>query len=208
MSRQQIVFLYVFDGLSDWEPGFAVAGINNPQFQRTPGAYAVKTVSLHRESVRTMGGLAILPDNTIDEVSAEEGRLFIIPGGTAWDRGENSEAAALAKRFLDAGKTVAAICGATAGLARAGLLNDREHTSNSKEYIAATGYAGLKNFRRQPSVKDRGLITSPAMAPLEFAREIFGELEIYEPPVLDAWYKLYKTGDEKHFQTLTQAARA
>jgi hypothetical protein len=28
------VHLFVFDSLSDWEYGYAVAGINNPQFQR------------------------------------------------------------------------------------------------------------------------------------------------------------------------------
>ena len=66
----------------------------------------------------------------------------------------------------------------------------------------------MKNYRKQAAVKDLGLITSPAMAPLEFAREIFAELGIYEPAVLEAWYKLYKTRDEKYFQTLMQAAGA
>ena len=208
MARKQIIYLYVFDTLSDWEPGFAIAGINNPQFQRAPGAYRIKTVSLTTSPVRTIGGLTITPDTTIDKNSLAASPLFIVPGGAAWDKGKNSEAAKLAGRFLEAGKTVAAICGATVGLAKAGLLDQRKHTSNSKDYIAATGYAGLKNYRKRAAVTDRGLITSPAMAPLEFAREIFSELGIYEPAVLEAWYKLYKTGDEKYFQTLMQAAGA
>ncbi|MEP6634824.1 MAG: DJ-1/PfpI family protein, partial [Luteimonas sp.] len=194
--------------LSDWEPGFAIAGINNPQFQRNPGAYKIKTVSLTTNPIRTIGGLTITPDTTIDKVSLAASPLFIVPGGATWDKGKNSEAAELARRFLEAGKTVAAICGATVGLAKAGLLDQRKHTSNSKDYIAATGYAGLKNYRKQAAVTDRGLITSPAMAPLEFAREIFAELGIYEPAVLEAWYKLYKTGDAKYFQALTQAGGA
>lgn len=47
--------------------------------------------------------------------------------------------AAAARRFLDAGVRVAAICGATAGLARASLLDEGSHTSAAAEYLAATG---------------------------------------------------------------------
>lgn len=109
--------------------------------------------------------MTITSDTTIDKISLAASPLLIIPGGAAWDKGKNSEAAELAKRFLEAGKTVAAICGATLGLAKAGLLDNRNHTSNSKDYIAASRYAGIKHYRKQAAVVDRGLITSPAMAP-------------------------------------------
>jgi hypothetical protein len=56
---QQDVHLFVFDSLSDWEPGFAVAGINNPQFQLNPGRYRIRTVALRRGSISTMGGIRI-----------------------------------------------------------------------------------------------------------------------------------------------------
>jgi hypothetical protein len=46
------------------------------------------------------------------------------------------------------------------------------------------------------------------MAPLEFAREIFSVLNLHEGGVLDAWYKLFKTGNETYFQTLMQATGA
>ena len=36
MSRRD-VYIFVFDGMADWEASFAIAGINNPQFQRDPG---------------------------------------------------------------------------------------------------------------------------------------------------------------------------
>ena len=55
-----------------------------------------------------------------------------------WDAGGGAFAAAAA-RFLDAGVPVAAICGATAGLARAGLLDKRLHTSAAAGYLMATG---------------------------------------------------------------------
>ncbi|MGH7579018.1 MAG: hypothetical protein ACREM9_02520 [Gemmatimonadales bacterium] len=31
------VHLFVLDTLADWEPGFTVAGINNPDGQKAPG---------------------------------------------------------------------------------------------------------------------------------------------------------------------------
>ena len=34
------VHLFVFDTMSDWEYGYLIAGINNPQFQKTPLEFA------------------------------------------------------------------------------------------------------------------------------------------------------------------------
>jgi putative intracellular protease/amidase len=131
--------------------------------------------------------------------------MLILPGGTAWDQGKNMEAAECARKFLEAEVPVAAICGATAGLARAGVLDTRVHTSNAREYLTATGYAGASHYREEPAVVDGDLITSPAMAPLEFARAIFDKLGIYTPAVLDAWYALFSTGKADHFAKLMSA---
>jgi hypothetical protein len=87
-------------------------------------------------------------------------------------------------------------------LAKAGLLDNVPHTSNSKEYIAATGYKGGTFYRNKPVVKSGNLITAPAMRPLEFAREVFRVLGIYSDSILTAWYNLYKTGQAKYFATL------
>ena len=53
--RQETVHVFVFDTLSDWEPSYAVAGINNPMFQLQPGRFVVKTVGISAEPVKTMG---------------------------------------------------------------------------------------------------------------------------------------------------------
>ena len=49
---------------------------------------------------------------------------------------------------------MAAICAATLALARAGLLNERQHTSNAKEYLIASGYSGDQFYRQAPVVTD------------------------------------------------------
>lgn len=203
--KLQHVHLYIFDGLSDWETGYAAAGINNTQFQKDPGQYQVRTVSLDKKTVTTMGGIRIRPDRVIESLTPQDSAMLILPGGTAWDEGKNSEIIEKARMFLDEGTLVAAICGATAGLARGGLLDHRRHTSNAPEYLAATGYKGAELYEVAPTVTDGDLITSPAIAPVDFAYHIFKCLDIYRPPVLEAWYNLYKTGRSEYFGELMKA---
>jgi len=201
---QQTVHLFVMDTMSDWEPGYAIAGINQPVFQLNPGRYAVRTVGSSRDPVRTMGGVTILPDMALQELRPEESAMLILPGAATWDDpGAHADALQLAGEFLAAGVPVAAICGATGGLARAGMLNGRPHTSNALEFMAAQpGYDGAAHYAGTPAVLDGDLITASGTAPVDFARAIFERLELYAPPVLDAWYALYKHNDPAAFYTL------
>lgn len=200
------VHLYVFDGFADWEAAHAVAGINEPRFQRVPGRFQVRTVGAALAPVRSMGGLAVLPDLTLDVLEPADSALLILPGGAGWDQGEHLEAAHKASVFLDAGVPVAAICGATAGLARVGVLDQRRHTSNALAYLKGTGYGGSDRYEDLPAASDGLLVTAGGMAPLEFAAEIFKLLELYEDEALAAWFDLYKTGRSQHFARLQQAA--
>jgi putative intracellular protease/amidase len=202
------VHLIVYEGFADWEPAYAVASINNPQFQREPGRWRVRTVgAAARHAVRSMGGVNLLPDLSLGELSPAHSRMLIVPGGPGWEHeGGHREIVDMARRFLAEGVPVAAICGATAGLARAGLLDARAHTSNAAAYLKATGYGGCEHYRDEPAVRDGGLITAGGMAPLEFAREIFDELGLYEDEVLAAWYQLYKTGKSEYFARMERAA--
>ncbi|MHC1726045.1 MAG: type 1 glutamine amidotransferase family protein [Syntrophobacteraceae bacterium] len=202
------VHLFVFDTLSDWEPGYAAAGINNPQFQINPGSHRIRTVALSEDSVLTMGGIRIEPDLALEMISPENSAMLILPGGIAWDMGQNMEAVEVAGAFLDSGVTVAAICGATAGLARGGLLDRRRHTSNAKEYLAATGYGGTEFYQDAPAVTDTNLITASGIAPVDFAYHIFRSLGLYTPEVLVAWYGLFKTGEPEYFAALMKATGA
>lgn len=203
--KTQNVYLFVFDSLSDWEAGYAAAGINNPQYQKTPGRYRIRTTALKKEPVLTTGGMRIQPDTSIEDISPADSAMLILPGGIAWDEKKNTEAVESARVFLDAGVPVAAICGATAGLARGGLLNRRRHTSNAKEYLEATGYQGAAFYEDAPAVTDGDLITASGIAPVDFALHIFRRLDIYAIPVLDAWFGLFKTGRLEYFAAFMRA---
>ena len=198
------VHCYVFDTLADWEHGFAVSGINNTQFHRVPGQWRVQTVAPSRDAIVTSGGVRIIPDGTLHELSPSESRMLILPGGDTWDEGGNTDAVEKAREFLGSGVPVAAICGATAGLARGGLLDDRRHTSNAREYIAATGYLGGALYQDEPAVTDGDLITAASMAPLEFAYHIYRRLGLYAPDVLEAWYGLFSTRKPEYFAELVR----
>lgn len=195
------VHLALYDTLADWEFGFVTAGINNPQYQREPGSHRVVTLGVSRSPVRTIGGLTLVPGVTLDDVDPTESAMLVMPGAQSWEDG-NVEFVDAARRWADAGVPVAGICGATLGLARSGLLDDRRHTSNAPEQLAPTGYAGADHYVDAPAVTDRGVITAAAVAPVEFAREVFALLDIYEPAVLDAWWRLYGLKDPSGFYAL------
>jgi len=202
------VHLYVFDTFADWEAAYAVAGIHQPTYQKAPGTWQVKTVGAAQSLVRSMGGVAVLPDLTLDDLRPEDSAMLILPGGQGWDQGLHLQAAHKAREFLAAKVPVAAICGATAGLARVGVLDERRHTSNALAYLKGTGYHGTDRYEDVPAFNDGLLITAGGMAPLEFSVEIFKCLGIYEPEVLDAWYELYKTGRSQYFARMQEAAAA
>lgn len=204
--EKQTVHLFVLDTLADWEPGYAISRINSPAWQARPGRFEVKTVGLSRRPVTTMGGVSILPDVTLAELEPAQSAMLILPGADLWDKAEGIQAAEKAKAFLAAGVPVAAICGATFGLANAGVLDDVRHTSNALEYLrTAPNYRGEALYRHEPAVTDGNVITAGATAPIEFAHHILKMLDVFSAETLQAWYGLFKTGDPAHFYTLEAA---
>jgi len=203
MSARNVHF-FVFDSMADWEAAFAIAGINNPQFQREPGRYRVVTAGLTREPITTMGGLRIVPETTLSEVDPDESAMLILAGGERWDSGCNADAVELARVFFLESIPVAALCGATLALAQAGMLDDFHHTSNSREYLAASGYRGGSFYCDVPAITDENVITASGVAPIEFAREIFRTLGLYSREALDAWYALFRFGDASRYSDLME----
>jgi putative intracellular protease/amidase len=189
------VHMAVYDTFADWEVGFATAHINNGAWQRHAGSHRVVTVGESHEPVTSMGGMRVIPDVTLDELRPADSAMLILPGADTWLTGGNKAFAAKAREFLDAGVPVAAICGATLGLAVEGLLDERDHTSNAAVVLEASGYGGASRYRDEPAVTDGRVVTATATAPVEFAREVMALLDLYEPAVLASWYKLYGQHD-------------
>ena len=196
------VHVAVFDTWADWEIGYATAHLARPSWQRHPGRFTITTVGVGPDPITTMGGLRIVPDVTLDAVRPEESSMLILAGGDTWAEDVMAPFRSAARRFVEAGVPVAAICGATFGLALEGLLDARPHTSNAAEFLAMSGYAGGALYRDEPVVTDGGLITGSSVAPVEFAAAIFDVLGVYTPSVAASWFKLYGDRDAAGFYEL------
>ncbi|KAF5086833.1 type 1 glutamine amidotransferase family protein [Methanobacterium aggregans] len=181
-------YLLVFNGLSDWEPGLAVAEINKSR------DYTVKTVGFNEDTIVTMGGVSIIPDCTIDEIDYSNAAIIILPGGEMWENDPVTDLVPVVEKFIKKGIPVAAICGTTVFLARHGFLEDIKHTSNGKSYLQnlVGKYKGNDLYVNKPSVSDNGIITANGIASLEFARDVLGELGVYDKDTLNVWYDFFK----------------
>lgn len=205
---QKTIYMYVFDTLSDWEPGYALAELQSGRyFKKGAPRFRTKTFGLTREPVRTMGGVCLVPDLTIDELKPEEAGLLLLPGGDDLLEPRHAPVWQKAGAFLRTGMPVAAICGATAALAQAGLLDDKAHTSIDLGYLQGVcpAYKGAAHYRQEPAVTDGNLITANGTAPLEFAYHILRHLDVFSPATLAAWYDLFRTHEARCFQELMVA---
>ena len=153
-----------------------------------------------------MGGLTIVPDCTIDKIVIGEKSVLLLPGATTWDAPKHRAIIQKAGEFLSAGAMVCAICGATAALANAGLLDQRPHTSNGAGYLemVSPSYNGQNFFVDAPSVADCNLITASSTGSLLWAKQIIERLDVFQRNTLEAWYAYFSTGEAQHFFTLMQ----
>jgi putative intracellular protease/amidase len=191
VTPTKAVYVFVFDGFADWEPANALAEL------RRQGHYRVEVVGLTRRPVESMGGLHVLPTRALGEVDPADVAAFVLPGGDRWEQSPpDPELAAVLERLAASAVPIAAICAATTAVVKLGLLRGRKHTSNGLAYLRSKvpEYAQEQDYVDSPAVRDRGLITASGVAPIEFARELFEELEVMTPDDRGLWEKLFRTG--------------
>ena len=202
------VYVYVMDTLADWEIGHVTAELYSKRFFRADAPEVrTKTVGRTMEPIRTMGGLTVLPDCTVDDIAVDAQSVLLLPGGNTWDRPEQGAIIHKAEELLSVGATVCAICGATVALAHAGLLNERPHTSNGEGFLdmMCPCYRGQRHYVATPSVADENLITASGTGALLWTKQIIERLGVFRPDTLEAWYAYFNTGDARHFFALMQS---
>lgn len=202
------VYLYVFDTMSDWETGYVTAELNSGRyFKKGLAPLKVIHVGPDNHPVTTMGGLRIVTDISIEECVLTSADVFILPGGNTWTEEIHDPVLKIVTEALEAGTVIAAICGATLGLARAGLLDSRRHTSNDLGYMkmVCPDYRGEGYYEMEPAVTDKNMVTASGVAPLEFAVQILKVLDVFAPETLHAWYKLNETRKPEYFYELMKS---
>jgi putative intracellular protease/amidase len=184
------VYIFLFDGFSDWEISYLTPEINKSE------KFEIVYFSKDGNPVVSMGGLRVTPDISFAEVDVNDVDLLVLPGGVAWEKGENNELSQFTKDVFEKGKLIAAICAATTYLAQLGILDKIKHTSNDLNYLKAIvpNYAGESYYVNSFAITDENIITANGIATIEFAREIFEKIELYEKGQIEKWFQLFKNG--------------
>ena len=113
------------------------------------------------------------------------------------------------KKRVENNLKVAAICGATVGLAKEGVLNSIKHTSNDKNFLkmVCSNYSGEELYQNIPAVTDNKLVTASGLAPIEFTYEVLKLLDVFNKNTLESWYKLYMTKESKYYFELMNSIK-
>lgn len=184
------VYVLVFDGLADWEAPLALCEITKS------GKFEVVTVGFTDAPVTTMAGLRLMPDITLSDINPDDAAMLVLPGGDMWEASSPEGVSALLSAFHARDIPIAAICGATFEVARAGLMGGRRHTSNDMEYLMTVvpEYQDGALYSTELAVTDGNLITASGVGSVEFAREITRYLGVYTEEQSGRWFELYKHG--------------
>ena len=194
--------MYVLDTMADWENGYLLQGLT---LQKMAGKsqYELQTFSASKKAIKTSGGVTIVPDITIEEIDETKAGALLLIGADTWQDQSNQKILELSKSFLEKNILVAAICGATLGLASKGILNSYHHTSNALFFLKESpNYQGEKYYEDTVAVMDRNLITASSAGSLLWARYILENLELYSKETIEAWYNYFSSGKVYYFGEL------
>ncbi|MDM8536013.1 type 1 glutamine amidotransferase family protein [Desulfobacterales bacterium HSG17] len=184
------VYIFLFNGFSDWEIAYLA-----PELRKSE-KIVLKYFTIDDLEIISDGGLKITPDLSIKELNPADISVLILPGGSAWEENSIKGIDNLVETLNSEKKTVAAICGATTYLGQKGYLDEVKHTSNALEYLQyiASNYKGEKKYQSDLAVVDENIITANGIAPIEFAREIFKNVNLKSEKEIEKWFQLFKNG--------------
>ena len=199
------IYVYVLDTMADWELGHVTAELHSGRFfKKDAPNIAIQTVGNTKERIKTMGGLTVVPDCTIEEMVVNDKNMLLLPGADTWSNQMHCAIIKKASEFLSLGGTVCAICGATVALANVGLLNNRRHTSNGPGFLDmfSSEYQGKEHYIDESSVADGNLITAGCTGGLLWAKQIIEHLGVFRQDTLNAWYDYFCKGKAEYFYAL------
>lgn len=192
MNKKKVLYV-LLEQWTDFEYAYIAPSIHfvgRDRFQNV-------IVGLTKEPVTSIGGLKVVPDYDLDEAAGLDYDILILIGGNTWKETKSEALDTFVKSAAAQGKTVAAICNASAYLGTLGLLNDVNHTANDlnemKEW-AGDAYTNEAGFCRKQAVADKNIITANGSASLEFGREIMRVMQLMPEEGISEWYQFYKKG--------------
>lgn len=189
-TMKKKVFVFLFDGYSDWEIAYLTPEISKSELHEL--IYFTENGKL----VKSMGGLHVNPNCSLDGIKIEEIELLILPGGEAWEKTTMNNIEKILLKLYSLEKPIAAICAATTFLGKSGILDEIKHTSNDLNYLKAIApeYKGDNYYQNTLAVTDQNIITANGIAPIEFSLEVFRKISLYDDEHLEKWFQLFKNG--------------
>lgn len=201
------IALYATETMADWEYAYLTTQIARAEEIR-PGRFALVLAGDGLAEVSSLGGMPVRPSVDLSDLAGDDSlAALVIPGGDHYDTGHDRLLELIAS-LLRRGVSVAAICGATFLLARAGLLDRRRHTSNDPAFLQMSGYRGGERYVAEPVVTDGGITTASGVHPVAFTAEVMRLTELYPDDVVAAWERLYTAGEAAAFYELMEATHA
>lgn len=193
--KQEILFILLKE-FADWEGAYIAPNLHMGIEPGSVSKYVVKTVSVTKDPVVSIGGFKVLPDYEINNIPADYAGIILI-GGMSWFTPEAEAIVPLVKDAIENGKLVGGICNGSVFLGIHGFLNNVNHTSNGLEYLkqfAGTNYTGQSLYIDAPAVRSDNIVTANGVSTLEFCREILYVLEADSPKKIEKSYRMHKTG--------------
>jgi len=192
---KKLVLFVLLEQFADYEYPFLATALQD-RIQDKTSPYEVKTISVSKNPVKSIGGFTVLPDFSVEEYPADYAGLILI-GGNTWRTEEAKKIAPLLKQAFSSGKVTGAICDATVFLGMNGLLNGKKHTSNTLDSLmeaAQENYSGQNDYQNEQAVRDGNLVTANGTAHLEFAKEVLSALDAYPADYIENYYTFFKLG--------------
>ncbi len=192
---KKIVLFIILEQYADWEYAFLASALQD-RIQDKTSPYEVKTISLSKNPIKSIGGFTTISDYSIENYPADFAGLILI-GGMSWRTEETKKVANIIKQANTDGKVIGAICDATVFLGMIGLLNNKSHTSNTLEDLiksANDNYTGKESYKNEQAIRDGNLITANGTAYLEFTKEVLTALDAYPADYIENNYQFFKQG--------------
>jgi putative intracellular protease/amidase len=172
MTTSTIGLVFI-EGYADWEFGFlsgsAAEWFGARPIALTPGAAPVVSI----------GGLKLSGQRGLTPEESPDLDAVAVIGSDGWAGASHPDVTPLLISVAERGGVVGGICAGTLALARAGLFEDRAHTSNGRAWILGhlPDYAGAERYRDVPhAVADGRLVSAPGSAPGTFASAFLNAL--------------------------------
>ena len=189
--KKTILFV-ILQQYADWEAAYITSAIT----MLGQGQYDIKTVSLSKDYVQSIGGFRVLPDYDMESVPKEYEAVVLI-GGMTWRNENTQQIKTLVGECYEKGKILGGICDASAFLGTVGILNDVMHTSNDMNDLkqwAGTMYTGESKYIAKQAVRDKNVVTANGTAPMECAKDILLALNVAGEDKILEWYNFHKLG--------------